>query len=210
MDMSAAPIINFAGERVALGPVRRDLLPLYLRWRNDFAVIGNLIDVNPITLEQEIARYDNQMLDTSSVRFQLYDRATLHPIGIAAYNTIDDRNSSTEYSIIIGEAAFRGRGYGTEATRLMLDYAFTALQLHSVWLEVFEFNTGAVRAYEKAGFRHAGRRRQAHFHAGRLWDILYMDCLTQEFESPVLRHIFVPDLPGPLAQPQRSGAEPSS
>lgn len=189
------PIINFAGELVALGPMRRELLPLYWRWRNDFEVMRNLIDVNPVTYEQEEARYDALLDDPESVRFLIYDRATVQPIGIAAYDGIDYRNGVADYSIVIGEAEFHSRGYGTETTRLMLDYAFTALGLNAILLELFEYNPAAQRAYEKAGFRLAGRRREAHFWDGRLWNIIYMDCLAAEFESPVLGRIFAPDAP---------------
>jgi diamine N-acetyltransferase len=155
----------------------------------------HLIDINPVTLEQETARYDEQSAGGSVQRFTLYDRATLRPIGIAALNDIDDFNGCAEYSIVIGEGAFRGRGYGTEATRLMLDYAFTALGLRNVMLRVFESNPAAIRAYEKAGLRRIGQRREAQWVGGRRWDVVYMDCLAEEFESPVLARVFVPDTP---------------
>ena len=52
-----------------------------------------------------------------------------------------------------------GRDFGTEATKLLLDYAFTVLGVHNVWLDTPAYNAGAIRAYEKAGFREIGRRR---------------------------------------------------
>lgn len=75
----------------------------------------------------------------------------------------------------------------------MLDYAFTALGLHNVALETWEYNLAGQRAYAKAGFREIGRRRQAKFMNGKLWDIVHMDCLSTEFVSPVLAQILVPD-----------------
>ncbi len=72
----------------------------------------------------------------------------------------------------------------------MLDYAFTALGLHSVMLVVFEWNEAGIRAYEKAGFHEFGRRRQCRWMGGRFWDEVQMDCLATEFESPVLRGVF--------------------
>ena len=94
---------------------------------------------------------------------------------------------------MIGEPDARGRGYGTEAMRLLLDYAFTALGLHSVMLLVYEFNPAARRCYEKAGFRESGRRRDARWCNGRFWDEIYMDILADEFESPVLRESLQPE-----------------
>ena len=77
----------------------------------------------------------------------------------------------------------------------MLDYAFTALGLPNVMLTVYEFNRIGIRAYEKAGFRELGRRRQCRMMGGNLWDEVYMDCLSTEFESPVLERVFTPDRP---------------
>jgi len=62
-------------------------------------------------------------------------------------------------------------------------------------LIVAEFNLAGRRAYQKAGFREFGRRRQCHFMGGRLWDDIYMECLATEFSSPALAHILVPDQP---------------
>lgn len=77
----------------------------------------------------------------------------------------------------------------------MLDYAFTALGLHSVMLTAYEYNLVGWRAHEKAGFREFGRRRQSHWMGGRYWDEIYMDCLATEVASPVLDRVFVPDTP---------------
>ena len=77
----------------------------------------------------------------------------------------------------------------------MLDYAFVARGLHSVLLDVAAYNPGGIRAYEKAGFREIGRRREADMMGGKRWDVVYMQALASEFESPVLGSIFVPDQP---------------
>ena len=187
---SDRPIVNVVGELVALGPHRRDLLPTYQRWVNDFdtlRTLGTLGDVapGPTTLEQEAAWYEGP--DANEARFTIYERATWRPIGTTRLGGIDHRNRTATFGIVIGEADARGKGYGTETARLMLDYAFTALGLHSVMLVVAEFNLAGRRAYENAGFRECGR----------LWDAVYMDCLATEFASPVLSRVFVPDEPRP-------------
>ena len=71
----------------------------------------------------------------------------------------------------------------------------TALGMRNVMLKVYEFNRAAIRAYEKAGFREFGRRHQSIEMNGRVWDILYMECLRDDFESPVLGEVFQPDQP---------------
>ena len=180
------PILNVVGELVALGPLRRDLLPVYQRWINDLGTMRNLgLAPHPMTHEKEQDWYDRQSKTEVEVPFTIYERETLRPIGNTGLHDIDHRNRSATFGIMIGEPECRGRGYGTETTTLMLDYAFTALGLHSVMLTVFEFNQAGIRAYEKAGFREFGRRRQCRMMGGKLWDEIFMDCLNGEFERPV-------------------------
>jgi diamine N-acetyltransferase len=190
------PVISISGDKVALGPIRRDLVPLYHRWMNDFAMLRTLHIPRPSTLDESYIAYDNEVAEERSrriVHFLIYERATLRPIGRVDLEGINYRDRSADFGIEISEADYRGRGYGTEATRLMLDYAFTALGLHNVALTTWEYNLAGQRAYTKAGFREIGRRRQAKFMNGKLWDIVHMDCLATEFVSPVLAQILVPD-----------------
>ncbi len=196
----AAPVVNIVGERVTLGPGRRDLLPLFQRWDNDFFVQRTQGGTpRPITLDQEQAWYDQDAAAGSAraVSFIIYRRADWRPLGFAGLKEIDHRHRTAGFVIGIGEPDCRGQGYGTESTRLMLDYAFTALGLHNVVLTVYEYNLAGLQAYRKAGFREFGRRRQSHWMGGRLWDTIYMDCLDAEFISPVLHRVFVPDQPRP-------------
>lgn len=190
------PVVNIVGERVALGPLRRDLIPVYQRWHNDFYAQRTYGDLPaPLVDEQIGAWYDEAAKSETIRRFTLYERATWRPIGHTELLDIDWRNRTAEFAILIGEADGRRKGYGPETARLMLDYAFTALGLHSVYLTTDEFNLAGRRAYEKAGYREFGRRRQCSWLNGQWWDIVYMDCLANEFTSPVLGQVFAPDQP---------------
>jgi RimJ/RimL family protein N-acetyltransferase len=77
----------------------------------------------------------------------------------------------------------------------MLDYAFTALGLHSVMLTTDSYNLAGQAAYRKAGLKEFGRRRECALLNGTLHDWVYMDCLASEFASPVLGAVFAPDTP---------------
>ena len=186
-------IVNIVGERVALGPLTSAHVPYLVRWDNDWATTRTTtIPPQPISPDAYAAGFPQALTIQDRTPFIIYDRATLQPIGYTDLHRIDHRNRTAEYAIGIGEAEYRGKGYGTEVTRLMLDYAFTAQGLASVMLSVVAVNEQGIRAYTKAGFREIGRRRQAWMLAGQLWDIVYMDCLASEFESPRLRAILMP------------------
>jgi RimJ/RimL family protein N-acetyltransferase len=81
----------------------------------------------------------------------------------------------------LGEREFWGKGYGTDAMRIVLRYAFTELNLERVTLDVFEYNQRGVRSYEKAGFVLEGRQRGQILREGRRWDVIYMGILRQDW-----------------------------
>ena len=192
-DAFSKNVINIEGEKVALGPLRRDLVPLYHRWNNDFTVNRTTSEARPFTLEDQYEGYDRHAADHSFVFFTVYEKATSRPVGQAYLCDIQPRTA--EFGIVIGERDAQGRGIGTEATRLVLDYAFTVLGLHNVMLKVVEYNFAGRRAYEKAGFKEMGRRRQVKWMNGKLWDFVYMDCISTEFHSSVLSELLKPDEP---------------
>jgi RimJ/RimL family protein N-acetyltransferase len=185
--------MNIVGERVALGPLRQDLVPLYHRWRNDFWIQrsygGSLA---PTTLEEREEWYQREAVAADAVWFTIYERETDRPIGMTDLFNIERDQGLAWFGMLIGETDSRGKGFGAETTRLMLDYAFTALNLHVVMLTVDEFNQAGRRAYENAGFREVGRIREATLVAGRRYDRIVMDCIATSFESPVIRAILDP------------------
>jgi RimJ/RimL family protein N-acetyltransferase len=188
------PIVNIVGEQVALGPLRRELLADYTRWRNDFTLARSLEYVpGPVTAEAREAWFAEASLDTTSIRFTVYERTSWRAIGLTSLNGIDFRQGTASFGLVIGEADAQGKGYGTETTRLVLDYAFTVLGLFNVMLHVYSYNQAALRAYVKAGFREFGRRSQSRVLAGQRWDEVYMECLASEFTSPVLGRVWIPD-----------------
>ena len=195
-QQNQSPILNIVGETVALGPLRRDLIPLYQKWRNDFHVqrtFGNL--PKPVTLEGQTTWFENAIGHGDTFWFTIYERETMHPIGTTDLFNVDHRWRVGQFGMMIGEADARGKGYGIEVARLMLDYGFIALGLRNIMLTVAEYNLAGRRAYEKAGFKEMGRRRKADIMNGVTYDEIYMDAIADEFESPVLGAIFVPDQP---------------
>jgi len=91
--------------------------------------------------------------------------------------------------IVIGEKDCWGKGYGQDAVRLLLDYAFNLLNLNSIMLGTFSFNERAIACYKKVGFREIGRRRQARIIGAKRFDAILMDILAEEYESVRLQNL---------------------
>lgn len=103
-------------------------------------------------------------------------------IGLVGMDGIQISNGDAFVGIGLGEREYWGKGYGTEAMRLMLRFAFHELNLRRVTLDVFEYNPRAVRSYEKAGFVIEGRMRGMLLREGKRWDLLYMGILREDWE----------------------------
>lgn len=85
--------------------------------------------------------------------------------------------------ILIGDRAYWGKGYGTDAMRVMLRYAFEEMNLHRISLRVFAFNQRAIRSYEKCGFLHEGKNRNSLNKLGQRWDEIWMGILKSDWEG---------------------------
>ena len=112
---------------------------------------------------------------SATVAFAIHDAADGALVGACSLENIDHNFLRADFGVFLGPR--RGTGIGTDATRLVLDWAFTILGLRNVMLETYEFNEVAIRAYERAGFQEIGRRRDAVRAIGRRWDVILMDAV---------------------------------
>lgn len=138
---------------------------------------------------------DQVFTKPDNVVFAVYTVASWELVAFTGLVHVDHIDRTAEFFLMVGDEQHRGKGYGTEATRLVLDHAFKALGLSNVSLRVYEYNLAGIRAYEKAGFRRIGVRRKSKFMGGTMWDTVLMDAVADEFESPILSRVLVPDVP---------------
>jgi RimJ/RimL family protein N-acetyltransferase len=103
-------------------------------------------------------------------------------IGEAVINDINWHNRSAHYRIAVSQN-YVDQGYGSEATRLMMAYAFNTLGLHRIELEVYNFNPRARRVYEKIGFVAEGELRDVLYMDGEFHNATFMSLLEHEFTT---------------------------
>jgi RimJ/RimL family protein N-acetyltransferase len=169
------------GSKVYLRPLDLADAPTLTAWLNDPEVTRYLLIHRPLMLLAEEAFLRKMSESERDIVLGIVTHEPEQFIGVTGFHKLDARNRHVQFGITLGERSAWGKGYGTEATRLMVRYAFDTLNLNRVWLHVYEYNERAVRAYQKAGFRMEGRLRQETFRDGRYWDTFVMAVLREEW-----------------------------
>ncbi|MGQ9459282.1 MAG: GNAT family N-acetyltransferase [Anaerolineae bacterium] len=172
------------GHRVRLRAIERSDIPAFLRWFNDPEVRQYLLMYLPMSEAQEERWFERQLEGPDQIFcIEALVDGQWFAIGNCGLHRIDWKNRHAELGIAIGEKAFWGQGFGTDAVRTLLRFAFHELGLHRVYLDVYDFNPRAIRCYEKAGFRREGTKREALFRDGRYHDVHLMAVLRHEFDA---------------------------
>jgi len=172
------------GDHCYLAPTSTEDASLWAKWDADLEVAIPMGDEahRVITVEKE--RETLAMIAEKRLpEFMIVLNDGDVPIGRCMLMEVDLVNRTAVLGMTIGEKEHWNRGYGLEATHLLLEYAFHLLNLHSVMLGVYSFNRRAIRCYQKAGFKEIGRRREARMFGPKAYDMVLMDMLATEFPS---------------------------
>ena len=102
-------------------------------------------------------------------------------IGTVFFHNVDKVNGSAVVGIFIGDRRYLGQGYGTDALNALVDFGFGELRLERIELEVFDYNSRAIRSYEKCGFATDAILRHSRFHRGAFHDVAIMSILRDDW-----------------------------
>jgi diamine N-acetyltransferase len=169
------------GPRVYLRPLEAADLPFIRQWANDpelRALTGEVLPMSQAGAEEFLERVRTER---DRVWFAVVLREEDQMIGEAGLLRMFHAWRATDLSIILGDKQSWGKGYGTEAIRLLLDYAFGSLNFHRVALGVVGFNERALRFYEKIGFKREGVQRDGYYLDHGYHDFVMMSLLESEY-----------------------------
>jgi RimJ/RimL family protein N-acetyltransferase len=186
------------GSRVILRRHVPENLAAFRRWYTDpeIARLARYQDA-PMRAEEVERFFTARVVGPEALAMAIHEGDGGRLVGTCAFSQLDGDNGSALFHITIGEKDAWGQGYGSEATRLMLDHAFGTLGLHRIALFVFEFNERAIRAYRSCGFVLEGRSRESVFRDGRWWDELAMSVIESDWRAGrVAAGLQVPDRDG--------------
>ncbi len=173
------------GHKVSLRSLEMADLPLFWQWFADRDVVQYSLTTwqFPTSEWETQAWLERTLLDKQTLTLGIVEQPTQRLIGYGGIAAISSINRSGEYYMLIGERASWSKGYGTEATKLIIAHGFQSLNLNRIALTVSDVNAGAVKAYTRAGFEIEGRLRQACWRNGAYHDKLVMAALRETWAA---------------------------
>ena len=186
-QQSGDRVIVMTGNSVGLALMRAEDVPTIARWNQDLeftARLGTPGEAHTLEMRQE-AYKQNSRTKPDSAEFAVIELGTGRLVGFGGLFDITRALAATMF-VGIGEATLRRKGFGTEAGRLICEYGFFFRNLHSIKVEVHDYNGAARRVYERLGFKTVGRLRGTNLLNNRRYDEIIMDLLHSEFE---LKHV---------------------
>jgi RimJ/RimL family protein N-acetyltransferase len=178
----------YRGEKVRLMAIEPEKgAKLMAGWQRDSEYI-RLLDSDPVRLwsagqMQEWLEKQQKGDKFESIEFMIHTLDNHQPIGRVGLDGISWHDGNSWVGIGIGERDYWGKGYGTDAMQIIARYAFEELGLHRLTLNVFAYNTRAIRAYEKVGYKMEGRIPEALYREGKRWDMIFMGLLREEWRK---------------------------
>jgi len=166
---------------IYLKPLEKsDLNERYLSWVNDSEVTKYMeADTLPVSMEKLEKYYDFMTNSPNHVILAIVDKGTDYHIGNITLNDINWIHRTANLGIMIGDKGYWGKGYGTEAIKLMTKYAFDKLNLHKIWLSLWDDNIAAFRAYEKAGYKKEAELLSELYRNGKYHNRIYMGIINE-------------------------------
>jgi RimJ/RimL family protein N-acetyltransferase len=180
-ENSPARIISLVSPRdshVSIGPVLPDDMDMLFVWLNDAEAARSDFSYRPVDWFAYKDWLDRQVQASSQVLFTVRLLESGRLIGFVVFKNLQPAYRAAELGVRIGREEDRGKGYGTRATRLALDYAWNTLNLRRVSLSVFAGNDRAVAAWHSAGFCQEGVMRDAAYTEGSWRDVVIMAAIN--------------------------------
>lgn len=177
---------HLTGRRIELHPFNEKATEAMLHILRESEVliktgsISSAEETNTMSDEDIRSWYAGRNDQTARLDLAIYSPELDEYVGEVVFNDYSPANKSVNYRIAIGSRG-RGRGYGTEATQLMINYGFQELEFNRIELEVYEFNAVARHVYTSCGFVTEGRRRQALYLNGRYYDAIIKSILRSDW-----------------------------
>lgn len=172
------------GKKIRIRALEKRDLDEIMKWVNDYEVTRTLTSfLYPTSREQEEKWLEKAIEPNERNKIFVIETKKGEYLGNIGFHNIDWKNRNVEVGIVIGKKKYWNKGYGTDAMMTILNFAFNRMNLHKVYLRVYNYNKRGVRSYQKCGFKKEGILREMFYNEGKYYDVVMMGILKREFKK---------------------------
>jgi RimJ/RimL family protein N-acetyltransferase len=175
------PVIFRQGSSICLRPPEEKDLGMMTVWINDYRITRNLLAYLPTSKAKEKEFLEGMGKDGHNITLAIVDRENDNILGMIGLHKIDWKNRDATFGIFIGDENSRKKGYGKEATNLLLEYAFQTLDLERISSSCWDFNIASQSLHKSCGFIQEGTKRRAGYIDGERRDSILFGILKEEW-----------------------------
>lgn len=194
-DQKTTPVVFLKGKRIYMRPIELTDAPTLQRYANDPIVRKTISNQYPYSLlseEEWIKKISKESEKDVVLAMLLQDTDQL--IGVMGLHKISAKDRTAMTGALIGNEEWRGKGYGTEAKMIFLEYAFNELNLRKICSHALAFNIASLRFNEKCGYKEEGRQKKHVFVNGDYVDLVFTAVFREDFmplwEAYKKEHLF--------------------
>ena len=175
---------KFVGENIYFSPIDSKDYELFTKWVNDETVsrgIGSAgLSFSEVVEKNYLEKQEN---DISKIQFSIIRKSDDKLLGTYGVVSIKPMHQIAEVGGFIGEQTERGKGYGSEALRMICDYCFNVLNLRNIYVNIYSFNIASQKAARKVGFALVGRIKEAYYYNNAFHDQMIFQINKDDFNA---------------------------
>lgn len=175
---------KFVGDLVYLSPVDSSYSSQLVQWLNDPNVSSGYGNLSiPVTEETEKQKMEYMAKAQNEYYFAIVRKSDDKFLGICSIYNLSMHNRNARFSYFIGDEENRGKGYGTDALRLLCDFAFNVVGMHLIYSSVYDFNIASIKAVQKVGGAICGEHHESIFYGGEFHNCYDVEILEKHFSE---------------------------
>lgn len=175
---------KFEGKKIYFAPIDNQNIELITKWMNDETLTrgtGRVAQVFTETAQKELMEENSKKTD--DYQFYVVRKNDDKILGIYNLHHIKQVHQFAKVGGLIGEIDERGKGYGSEALRMLCDFAFNILNLHTLVADIYSFNYPSIKSAEKVGFKKVGEIKECYYFGGKFYNQIIFEITKDEFNK---------------------------
>ena len=157
-------------KKLELKKITKHDLKIIVKWRNDPNIMKYNRQFILLNMNYE-DKWFHSISQINSKRRMFVFKYGNDIIGVGGLINLDKKNRNADVAIILGETKMHGKGLGTQALELLVNFGFSKLKLHRIGAEIFEYNKISLKLFQKLNFKKEATLKDSLWRNGKWWDV---------------------------------------